>query len=78
MMNLFLNQCFHFEFGGNVLMNSAYTKRLVYLGFCDHDCEAYYECPHCGKGYRSWGLFHKGIREGDKFKCIKCGNIIQY
>ena len=58
--------------------NNVYTKRLIYVGYCDHDCEAYYKCPHCGEEYTSWGLFHKGIRDGDKFKCIKCGNIIQH
>lgn len=54
------------------------TRWLIYIGFNSHDDEAHYKCPYCGKHYSSWGLFHKGIKEGDEFKCTDCNNIIRY
>lgn len=38
----------------------------IYLGFCSHDCEAYYRCPVCGKGFGSWSINMKDVR------CPRC------
>ena len=34
----------------------------IYLGFCQHDCEAHYKCPLCGKSFGSWSINMKDVR----------------
>lgn len=34
----------------------------IYLGFSQHDCEAHYKCPLCGKGFGSWSIDMKNVR----------------
>lgn len=48
-------------------------KRAWCVGFCSHDCEAWYECPHCGEKFGSWTVFHQEKNEnGTKKYCPNC------
>lgn len=54
---------------------SIYTtkERARYIGFCDHDCEAHYECPYCKKRFGSFAVFHQKENEnGTKKYCPHC------
>lgn len=51
-------------------------RSLNFTSYCSHDCEAFYECPACGKSYTSWGFFHKGLNGGDNFEC-ECGTLLR-
>ena len=57
-------------------MKDEKTKDMRYVGFNQHDCEAIYKCPVCGKIYYGWGLWqtkeNKGILE---CKCHTLLNI---
>ena len=48
-------------------------KRAIYNGFCNHDCEAWYKCPECGKPFGSWSIYHQPKNEnGTKNYCPFC------
>ena len=34
----------------------------IYLGFSQHDCEAWYKCPLCGRSFGSWSINMKDVR----------------
>ena len=48
-------------------------KRAFFLGYSDHDCEAWYECPYCKKHFGSWSIFHneKNVN-GTRGYCPHC------
>ncbi len=54
-------------------MNKDDPRPMNYSGFCDHDCESHHTCPVCKEDYGSWYFFHQGLKHGDIFKCLKCG-----
>lgn len=56
----------------------VYGKSIIKVGFSEHDCDAYYECPYCKKAYSGWELFHRGVEEGAIFKCDDCGRLLKY
>lgn len=51
---------------------------LIPTGYNSHDCESFYKCPFCGHEYRSWELFHKGIKTESDFECFQCGKLLYY
>jgi transcription elongation factor Elf1 len=52
-----------------------YSKKMKYVGFCSHDCEAHYECPVCGKRYSSWNLW---VTEENKGLLVcDCGTTLK-
>ena len=53
------------------------TKRMIYVGFSQHDDESWYKCPVCNQPYGSWGFINGSVKVSDDgtFKC-KCGTIL--
>ena len=48
-------------------------QRAMRVGFCSHDCEIWYECPHCKKKFGSWTVFLQEKNEnGTKKYCPYC------
>ena len=41
---------------------TKYKQRAIYLGFSNHDCEAWYKCPACLKTFGSWRINIKDVR----------------
>ena len=37
-------------------MDKREKPRAEYLGWSNHDCEAWYRCPVCGKEFGSWSV----------------------
>ena len=52
---------------------SKEPQHMIVTGYNNHDCESWYACPECGKGYGSWGFFHKHMLPKTVFKCEDCG-----
>ena len=48
-------------------------QRAIYIGFSQHDCEAYYRCPCCNESFGSWRVFHNQVNEnGTNRYCPNC------
>lgn len=48
-------------------------QKVIYTGFSQHDCEAWYICPCCNKSFGSWSVFHNALNEnGTKKYCPHC------
>lgn len=48
-------------------------KKAIYKGYNPRDCEAFYECPDCGKVFGSWLVFHQEENENGTNKyCPHC------
>ena len=52
--------------------------KIKNVGYSQHDCETWYECPYCKEQMGSWQLFHEGVKEGEAFECPKCKKKIRY
>lgn len=47
--------------------------RAIYMGFSNHDCDAYYKCPVCGKVFGGWAVFRQKKNEnGTNHYCPEC------
>ena len=48
-------------------------KRAIYLGFSNHDCDAFYKCPNCGESFWGWTIFRQRKNENGTNKyCPHC------
>ena len=52
-------------------------NKMIYIGFSQHDDEAWYKCPVCNQQYGSWGFINGSVKVSDDetFKC-ECGTIL--
>lgn len=52
-------------------------NKMIYVGFSQHDDEAWYKCPVCNQQYGSWGFINGSVKvySDGTFKC-KCGTIL--
>ena len=52
-------------------------NKMIYIGFSQHDAEAWYKCPVCNQQYGSWGFINGSVKVSDDgtFKC-ECGTIL--
>jgi DNA-directed RNA polymerase subunit RPC12/RpoP len=48
-------------------------EKAIYIGYNSHDSEAWYQCPHCGRRFGSWSVYHNPKNEnGVKEYCPYC------
>ena len=46
------------------------AEKLIYIGFSSHDCEVWWECPHCGKKFGDYNFPPQ--RENEVLNCPYC------
>lgn len=51
-------------------------KEPIYIGYSNHDCEVWYECPYCGNCFGHWELYL--AETWNKYKCPKCRKILKH
>ena len=62
---------------GKIDTYDGYYEHMRNIGYSQHDCESWYECPNCKKEIGAWSLFHNDIHSGDIFEC-DCGTRLYY